>query len=903
MSSRTRWRKRLRALLRRGEVERELDEELAYHLELETEKNLREGMGPEEARRQATLALGGVQKVKEEVRDARWLGRFSGLSLDLKLGLKMLIKYPGLTVIGGLGITMAIAIGAACAATLSIVYSPLPFDEGERVVAIENWDTEINNQESEILHDFVAWREEFESMREIGAYQTVERNLIVPGGQSTVVVAAAMSVSGFGLTRVPPLLGRPLVEEDEREGAADVVVIGYDVWARYFASDPGVVGREVRIGDVSHVVVGVMPEGFGFPLFHDLWTPLRVDPADYEMREGPALRVFGRLAAGATLEEAQAELTTIGLRMAAAFPETHERLRPRVIPYTVAVFDDFEGWEFYVLQLLGVLLLLVICVNVAVLVYARTASRQGEIAVRSGLGASRQRIIGQLFAEGLVLSTIAAGLGLGIADLGLRQVRPVMERLGGIIPFWMDLGVSPGAVLYSLVLSVLGAVIVGVVPAVRATGGSMRPGLQRLSSGGAGMQLGRTWTVLIVAQVAFAVAALPTAFYFGLDFMRYGLVDHGVDADDYLAARIEMDRAVPPSAEAETHEREFAARYQDRFAEVIRRLEAEPDVADVTFALSLPTEEPPLGAVPEEPTSEAGPAVRHGARFSQVDVDFFDAFDVPVLAGRGFTSTDLGDGSNAVVVSRSFAQNFAGDANVLGRHVRYVSGYRSGGVMTLPGDAELDRSYEIVGVVSDFPPKQMEPGATQARVYHPMAPGQVYPTNLVVRMQSGAPAAFAGRLRQITTSFDPSLRLDEVRPLDDVLRQLQRGMRIGALSLSLVTLSILLLSAAGLYALMSFTVTQRRREIGIRTALGASPRRVLAGVFSRALRQLALGILAGLSMAALLHRASGGGLTGEKGAVLLIAVAALMMAVGVLATLGPARRGLRIQPMDALREE
>jgi predicted permease len=879
-------------------VERELDEEMAYHLEFETKKNLRAGMTPEEARRQAAIAFGGMERYKEQVREARLLGWVSSMALDFKLGLRMLIKYPLLTGVGGLGITVAIAIGAASAATISVLDTPLPFDQGERVVAIENWDTDINNQERRILHDFLAWRDELQSVQEIGAFETLGRNLVAPGGPSTMVIAGQMSASGFELTGVPPLLGRPLIEDDEREGAPDVVVIGYDVWIRSFASDPNVVGRQVKMGGTERTVVGVMPEGFKFPLFHDVWVPLRANPSAYEQRDGPSLQVFGRLAPGVTIEEAQAELTTVGLRMAQASPETHERLRPRVIPYTAQLFDDGEDSIAYLLQVFALLLLLIVSVNVAVLVYARTAARQGEIALRTALGASRSRIIGQLFAEALVLSTIAAALGLGIAEIGLQQVEWALEILGLSIPFWIHLGLSTGTLLYGLALAAFGAVIVGAVPAIRATGGSLRAGVQRLSLGGAGMQLGKTWTILIVAQVAFAVAALPTAFYFGLDFVRYGMMDPGLEADDYLVTRIEMDRTIPPTAEAAQYELEFAAQYQDRVAELVRRLEAEPDVSSVTFALDLPSEEPSLGTVIEEPNSEAGAAGRQ-TLFSQVDLGFFNSFDVPILAGRGFTSGDLVDGSNAVIVSRSFVESFVGAGNPIGRQIRYVFGYRSGGVMTLPGDAELDHSYEIVGVVNDFPARAMEPRKTQARVYHPMGDGQVYPTNIILRMRGTAPAMFAGQLRDITMSIDPALRLNEVRPLGDVLRQMQRSMRIGALSVVLLTLSVLLLSAAGLYALMSFTITQRRREIGIRTALGARPGRVLAGVFSRALRQLAIGIVIGVAVAALLT----GVLMEREGVVFVPIVAALMLIVGLAAVLGPARQGLRIQPMAALRAE
>ncbi len=824
--------------------------------------------------------------------------------LDFKLGFRMMTKYPGLTLVGGLGMAVAIAIGAGFFDAAAVVHATLPFEEGERVVAIENWDREVNNQERQILHDFIAWRDELKSVEGLSAWTPIERNLITSDGQAEPVAVAEMTASGFQLTRVPPLLGRTLVEEDERVGAPAVVVIGYDVWQTRFASDPDIVGRDVRLGSTVHTVVGVMPEGFAFPMFHRFWTPLRADPLDYGMREGPRIFVFGRLAPGATLDGAQAELATIGLRAAAAFPETHERLRPRLVPYTLQLFDDMMGWEIPFVHFLITTLLVVVCVNVAILVYARTATRRGEIAVRSALGASRRRIVGQLFVEALVLSAAAAAVGLVVARLALRQVDALIEQLL-FIPFWIDFGLSSGTIVYVLALTVLAAVIVGVLPAVKATGRRVQAGLQ-LAMGGSGMQLGGTWTVLIVVQVAFAVAVLPTAVFVGWQWVRYAVAEPGFAAEEFLTARLVMEGETPPTAEAEAYGREFYARYRDRHAELVGRLEAEPTVSDVTFAMNLPGEEPrvwiEVDGVPM-PTEPTYGAVRVGSaglevRFNRVDIDLFDVFDVPILTGRRFAPGDLDTAATAVIVNRTFMQQFLDDGNALGRRLRYVG---------IGGDArpwavELGRWYEIVGIVSDFP-NTMDPGLTDAKLYHAMAPGQVYPASLAVRVRGGAPETFAGRLRGITAALDPTLQLGRVLSLDEVLRQLQGPMRMTALGIAAVTLSVLLLSMAGIYALMSFIVTQRRREIGIRTALGAKPHRILGSVFTRAVVQLALGVVVGVLALALFDRLAGGEIMGGKGAVMLPAVAAIMMAVGLLAALGPARRGLRIQPTEALRAD
>lgn len=832
--------------------------------------------------------------------------RTDSIWLDIKLGARMLVKYPGLALVGGLGMAVAIAIGACFSVTMYSYFRPtLPLDEGGRIVGIQNWDAAANEQEHRALHDFVTWREELESVDDLGAFRDIERNLIAPGGPVEPVDVAEITATGFRVARVPPLLGRPIVEADEREGAPPVVVIGYDVWRARFASDPAIVGRIVRLGNTAHTVVGVMPEGFEFPVNHGFWTPLHTDPSKYERRQGPAITIFGRLAPGATLGDAQTELTMIGRRTAAAFPETHGQIRPRVLPYTALFIDGWTLAELRFLQILVSTLLVVICVNVATLVYARTATRQGEIVVRNALGASRRRIVAQLFAEALVLSAAAAAAGLGIAWLALRLVGDFVAQLGGI-PFWVDLRLSSGTVGYVLGLAALGAVIVGVVPAVQATGHRVASGLRQLG-GGTGMQLGRTWTLLIVAQVAFAVAALPMAVFYAQQFISYGTAEPGFAAEEFLTASLVLDRETPPSREADAYQREFTSRFTAVQSELARRLKAEPGVADVTFSLSLPSQEPTVWIEVDGLQTPAqvtpGKGVRsgtagHEARFNRVDLDFFDTYDVPVLTGRRFQSGDLGTAATAVIVNRAFVQQILGGGNALGRRVRYVGR----GADVAPDNVELGRWYEIVGVVADLPANPMEPGLARGKMYHPLAPGQAHPVSLSLRVKGGDPAIFTGRLREVASALDPTLRSRNPLPLDRVLRQNQGPMRLTALALAIATGSVLLLSAAGIYALMSFTVTRRRREIGIRTALGAHPRQIVAAIFSRALRQLVIGVVVGVLAAVQLEKLTEGALVAGKVAVLLPAVATLMMAVGILAMIGPARRVLLIQPTEAFRE-
>ncbi|HEU0077472.1 MAG TPA: ABC transporter permease, partial [Longimicrobiaceae bacterium] len=318
--------------------------------------------------------------------------------LDVRLGVRLLFKSPLLTAVGVMGIAVAIAIGAVFFAVRDATFSELPLDEGDRIVAIENWDLRLGQQERRIVHDFAAWRGELRQVEELGAYRPVQRNLISSDGRTEQVDRIAeMTPSGFRVARVRPYLGRTLVEADGEVGAHPVAVLGYDLWRARFAGAPDVLGRAIQLGDTRYTVVGVMPPGFGFPVNHRMWIPLQTAVSDYKQREGPEIFVFGRLAPDATLETAQAELTLLGRRAAAALPESHRYLRPRVGPYTLQLLDGSTGWEFHLVQLLVILLLVLVSANVAILVYARTVTRYGEMAVRSALGASRRRIVGQLF--------------------------------------------------------------------------------------------------------------------------------------------------------------------------------------------------------------------------------------------------------------------------------------------------------------------------------------------------------------------------------------------------------------------------------------------------------------------------------------------------------------------------
>jgi predicted permease len=891
-----------------------MEEEIRLHIDMETERLEREeGLDPGEARRRALVAFGGVERCREELREGRGLAWLGAMKLDLWLGWRMLAKYPGLSLVGVVGMAVAVAVGTV---SFGIIYtfvgSTVPLDEGDRVVAIQNH-TRTGYADGTHLHDLATWREGLRAVKDFGAYRMVDRNLITGEGRPEPVRIAEMTASGFRVARVPPLLGRHFNDEDERKGAAPVAVIGYTVWRSRFAGQPDVVGRTIRLGATPHTVIGVMPEGFAFPVNNRIWTPLRLDPLDYERGEAPPVEVFGRLAPGATLGGAQAQLEVIGKRLAAVHPASHEHVRPWVLPYARA-FLEFPAmaWALHLAQLGISMIMVVIGTNVAILVYARTATRTGEIAVRTALGASRRRVVAQLFTEALVLSATAAAVGLAAGWFALRQADAVISRMGGEqLPFWWDFGVSPGTVLYVAGLAVLGAVVVGVVPALKATRRDVQASLQLLGPGGSGMRLGWRWTALIVAQVAVSVALLPLAIAGTGNWLRVRAAGPGFPAAEFLAAPLHLDRegdATDAPAEPATGS---GTRFATLQAELVRRLEAEPGVADVVLASAAPGADR-FDYVEAEGASDAArpgtPAPTGGAGHrvwaSRVGLDFFSAFGIPLLAGRLFQAADAaaaGPGAvqTPVVVNRSFVDKVLGGGDPLGRRVRPVA--EGGGAD--PEEVRREPWYEIVGVVPDFPRPSNLQRQVEPRMYHPLVPAATHPVTVIVRVRGAPAASFAGRLRELTVAVDPMLRLGSVGTLDDTLDAegtLDRAILLAAV---LVILSVLLLSAAGVYALMSLSVTRRRREIGIRSALGAGPRVLVRSVLSRAMAQIAAGIAVGFGVAAVMDDAMQGGWTGGRGLLLLLSVAALMMAVGIAAAVGPARRALRIPPTEALKAE
>ncbi|CAN5691109.1 ABC transporter permease [soil metagenome] len=815
--------------------------------------------------------------------------------IDVTLGFRLLARYPGLTIVGGAAMAFAIAVGAgAFEAVKQLVDPVLPLPGGDRIVALRQWDAQAGSVHGQTLHDFVEWREELKSVEHLGAYRSVDRNLIIPGGGSEPVYMAEISASAFRVAGVAPQLGRFLLATDEEPGAPDVVVISHDVWRTRFGSDPSVVGRTVRVGRTEATVAGVMPEGFAFPVAHELWAPLQLNALHYARGTGPQIATFGRLADGATLEQAQAELTTIGARTAARLPITHEHLRPQVMPFaqSIIMLDIPPQFQplFYAANVFFVMLLVLICANVALLMFARAATRESEIVVRTALGASRWRIITQLFTEALVLGSVAALVGIAAAHLVLETWLAVaVIEGGGRLPFWFHDRLAPLTIVYAVGLTVLGAAIAGIVPALKMTGRGVEANLRQLAGGG--LRFGNVWTTIIVTQVALTVAFPATAFFTRQYVVGVQTVGVGFNDEEYLSLRLEFDRESAAGDGAEMSPAEFAVRFNATYSQFAERLEDEASITGVAFADRLPRTH--HSSRPMEVHDPAATAPQHAepTRISTaaVGIDYFDVLGTPVLAGRAFRAADLDADTRVVVVNQSFVERMFQGRNAIGRMVRYAP----------PAGREPGPWHEIIGVVPDI--GMLDDVSRGAGLYYPAMPATAYPVHMLMHVR-GEPQSLQPRLRAIAASVDPGLRIHDIIPLREVGATMWLEMDFIYRLLLGISAVALLLSLAGIYAVMSFTVSRRTREIGVRVALGATTLEVATAIFRRPLRQVGYGILAGSALTAALALGIAQGVS-IKGVVLVFGYAALMMGICMLACIVPTRRALGIEPSRALSSE
>ena len=809
--------------------------------------------------------------------------------LDVRLGLRTIIRTPGLSFVAVCALAIGIPVGLAPMHAVDALERPLPGDPDGRIRTLCYWRDTVH--EYATAGDYSLWRTTLRSFDALAAYRLTTVNLDVDGAGRSVP-GIETTASTFDILRTPAMIGRVLRADDERSGAPSVVVIGHDLWRAQFGGDPDIVGRPLLIGGAPFSVVGVMPPAFRFPASHQLWMPLRMPDAGGGPRSGATLIVFGRLSDGVTPDSAKVELQALTSSLAAGDRDAFDRLRAAVLPTWHLTFDfPSPGGlralpEFSLVQVLMLAPLFVACVNVGLLILAQTSTRASEFAVRTALGASRGRILTQVFVEFLVLAVIAAGAGLLILDWLPGRL---LTALGIPLPYWIDPGLHTATVLRGLVLAAGCAVIAGVAPAVRMTGRSIDANMKRARASRSGNRrggMGRLSSALIVIDVAVAVVAIGVAvgLWGKVQATKPRESSDGIRAGEILSATLDV-----PSSQ-----RQQVARAQ---AALIERLRREPNVRAVTFATTLPRMDHPVRLMyVDQDRAGAASAGPFKVRTVRIATDFFDQLEQPVVAGRGFDSRDLKEGAGTIIVNTTFAQRAFGSINPIGRRVRQATSDRT----------PVGPWLEIVGVVGHMAVHALTPSQDDG-VYLPLAEGDVNPVRLAIWAR-GDPAVLAPRVHALARAVDPNAVIAMPIPLDEMFEGDWYFLRVFVLGAALLVGVLLCLAATALYAILSLVVSQRTREIGIRVALGANRWDIARDVATRAVVQIGAGVLLGLPFAGALCYESLE-LTGSgrsvPGAVAMASVlgVSVMLLVSLTACTVPTLRALRIAPIDALRNE
>ncbi|NNF27776.1 MAG: FtsX-like permease family protein [Gemmatimonadetes bacterium] len=823
----------------------------------------------------AALARYGLGRMGRWIRDAAWT---SVSGVELRLALRLLLKQPVMTLtsVVALGLGIGIASGGA-SVFRQVLYSDLPFPGGERWVLVETRDGETGRRSSLELGRLRAFRQGAPALEYVAGVSSSNFNLRFADGEVERVEGSWVTPGVFRYLPYVPALGRLLTPEDGPDDGAYPALIRESLWERRFSGSPDVLGRVLDLSGREVRVVGVLGNEATYPSEGEVWIALdEQDHGAVHDRDGVGSRQIAILAPGATPDEAESQLSQLSDALAAP-GRGLSRQRHKVTRFTDIFADPSVQVVAGGVVAAMVALLLVIAANVANLIMARTSQRSAELSVRAALGASRGRLVAQLSVEALTLGLLAAVPGLLLAGAILRLYDRVLDEM----PFWMSLALDEQTVIVALGLALLVSAVLGIVPALKATGvrggGTLVGGEPR-----SGLAVGRVGGAMIVVQVALSVAMLGFGAQFARGFQAYVTPVFDLPDDEVLVARVVLDLPAAGNAEEGSRTAGDSARVLTR--SLLERFARLPGVERVAVGSHLPR----LSPYPEPIRLEGSEEILHVPMVYQ-DGELFSVLDVEPVAGRGITAADLEEGgAPVVVVNQAFALTHYGTTQALGRRLRLVP--HEGG-----GDEETWR--EIVGVV----PNVMEVAGTAqaAGLYLPLTPRRSYYAALRVR---GDPRPLVQPLRRGAFGVDPHIDIPEVVMLPGIGAENRTA--LGAMSSATVTLGLvtLLLSLAGIYSIVSLAVSRRTREIGVRVALGAEPRSILWSILRRSGILVCAGGIVGAAAGMQLSKVRlFVFVVPEGGTALFAGLVGLMMLAAVLACWLPARRALSIQPVEAMR--
>jgi putative ABC transport system permease protein len=798
---------------------------------------------------------------------------------DIRYGIRSLGKHPGFTAIAV--ITLALGIGANTAifsVVNAVLLRPLPFDDPERIVWV--WDTQPQlSTTPAALPDFIDWKEQNRSFEHLAAYQSGNMFLDAGDGSSATRVGL-VTPEMFSVFHVSPILGRTFSAEETQPERFRVAVLSHSMWQNRFGSDPNVSGRTIELSGAAYTIIGVMPAGFSYPDRAEIWRPLVIDPA--KLDRGPHyLHVVGRLKPGVTLTQAQADMSTIAARLSQQYREKNAGHGVKLEPLTNVVVGDI-GLALYVLLGAVGFVLLIACANLANLMLARVGARQKEIAVRTALGASRLRIVRQLLTESIMLAIGGGVVGLLLA---IWAVSWVVSLSADTIPRVHEISVDPRMAGFTLLVSVVTGVLFGLAPAIQVSRPDLTDALKESGRGTAGHRRNRLRSALVVSEVALSLVLLVGAGLMIRSFAKLNQVDPGFKPAQVMTLGVTLLRSKYPEDE----------QVAQLYSQIFERAANAPGVLSAGAISDLPL----TGSnISDSFTIEGRPPIAKEAEpsteYHVVTPRYFESMGIPLLSGRDVAPTDTRQSPNVVVINDVFARrHFAGE-NPLGHRLRLQGQER---------DPLL-----IVGVVSNVRNIGLDEQPTP-EAYVPFLQDPLFPTyqrsmTIVARTKSD-PGAIAGTLRAALPSVDKSLPVYALKPMTEHLRDSLARRRFNLILLSIFSGVALALAAVGIYGVISYGVTQRTHEMGIRMALGAQPRDVLKLVVRQAMMLALAGVGIGLLASWALTRLMKGLLFGVSvtDPMTFVAIALLMTLIALLACLIPARRATKVDPLVALRYE
>jgi putative ABC transport system permease protein len=890
---------RIRALLHKSKMERELDEEMRHHIERQTEQNVRLGMNPEEARYAARKAFGGVEQAKERSRDARGVRWIEELWQDLRYGARMLLKHPGFTLIAV--ITLALGIGANTAifsVVNAVLLKSLPYDEPDRLVFVGGYG------EGNISYpNFADWRSQNQVFEKIGAFNYGDYNL-TGDGESERLRAAQISADLFGALRASAALGRVFTNDEDRPGASPVVVLSHGLWRRRFGGATNIIGRTLTLNDRGYTVVGVMPQGFSFPARAEMWVPVGPLSAQEIWKLRNAYELAGavaRLKPGATIEQARANMKNITAALEKEYPDTNHGGGAMVIPLLEKYVKDIRRTLYVLLGAVG-FVLLIACANIASLTLARAAARQKEMTLRTALGANRWRIARQLLTETLMLALGGGALGLLIAYWGVMSILAICPE--GAIPRLTEINIDRNVLLFTAAVSILTGVVFGLAPASRLSRPDAQRALKEMTRNATSRQ-GWLRSGLVVTEIALTLVLLVGAGLLIRSFLRLQQVNPGFATENTLRFKISLMGGKDPDTELNSH--------VNFFNQVREKIAALPGVQSVGLSSGLPLGHNRAGmnfTIVSQP--DPPPAATPFMETCVADINYFETLRIPLVRGRFFGEQDNRShvkpedlkgktmlqqriaGMNAIIIDEEFARRYFPGEDPIGRQIRL--GRSSNPLASLP--------LTIVGVVGRVKMEGLRWNADIVQGYLPFRQAATSSMIFTVRAQLPPEQLIASVRRQVQ-EVDPNQPIYDIGTLEETRAEAIAPERFNLTLLGVFAAVAFTLALVGIYGVVSWTVTQRTQEIGVRMALGAQAGDVLRFVVRQGMKIVAAGVALGMAgaygltrlMKALLFEVS------AADPITFISIGLLLAGTALLACFIPARRATKVDPMVALRAE